>query len=55
MQWLSKRRAPFNRKDLMDKFRISTPQASNDIQKYLSMFPGSFKYNPKLKRYEVTK
>lgn len=55
MEWISKRNAPFNRKHLMDKFDISTPQASNDIQAYLKMFPDSLKYNTKLKRYEVMK
>ena len=55
MEWLSKRRAPFNRADLMAKFGISIPQASKDIQKYILMFPNAFSYNKKLKRYEVNK
>jgi hypothetical protein len=55
MEWISKRKAPFNRKDLMDKFKISMPQASHDIAKYKVMFPTALKYNTKLKRYEVQK
>lgn len=55
MEWISKRRAPFNRADLMKKFQISLPQASNDISKYRAMFPHSLTYNNKLKRYEVKK
>ncbi len=53
IEWISNRRKPFNRKDLMDKFDISLPQASNDIQTYLKMFPSALTYNLKKKRYEV--
>lgn len=52
MEWLSNRRAPFNRKDLMDKFSISMPQASNDIQKFLRENPNIWQYNTSRKRYE---
>lgn len=55
MKWLSKRRRPFNRADLMKEFDISVPQASKDIQKYMTMFPSALTYNSKLKRYEVKK
>lgn len=55
MEWLKNRQEPFNRVDLMAAFDISMPQASNDIQKYLEMFPNTFIYNPKKKRYEVSK
>lgn len=55
MEWISKRRAPFNRADLMAAFDISLPQASNDIQTYLKMFPTALSYNMKKKRYEVNK
>lgn len=55
MEWLKKRQEPFNRADLMAVFGISMPQASNDIQKYLEMFPTALTYNTKKKRYEVNK
>lgn len=56
MEWLGNRRAPFNRKDLMDKFGISMPQASNDIQKFLKNHPNIWCYNFNKKRYErITK
>lgn len=43
-----------NRKDLMDKFGISTPQASIDLRNYSKLLPGFIKYNTRLKRYEET-
>lgn len=52
MEWIGNRRAPFNRGDLMQKFEISTPQASKDIQKFLSLWPNIWQYNFKKKRYE---
>ena len=44
-----------NRKDLMDKFGISTPQASNDLRTYKDLLPEFITYNTKSKRYEVVK
>jgi len=55
INWIAKRKAPFNRQDLIDAFDISMPQASNDIQTYIKMFPMALTYNMKKKRYEVNK
>jgi len=55
-EWIGKRNRPFNRKHLMEKFEISMPQASNDIQKFIQIWPGVLKYDMKKKQYEkVTK
>ena len=54
MEWISKRKAPFNRSDLMKKFDISVPQASKDIQKFLKLYPGIWEYNTSKKQYERT-
>jgi len=43
-----------NRSNLSDQFKISTPQASSDIQKYLSLMPDNMIYNKNLKRYEIS-
>ncbi len=42
-----------NRKDIMDQFGISTPQASKDLKDYQDILPDDVKYNMKLKRYEA--
>lgn len=55
IEWIRERREPFNRSDLMKAFDISTPQASNDIKKYIEMFPSALTYNMKKKRYEVNR
>ncbi len=52
INWISKRKAPFNRQDLMDAFDLSLPQASHDIQTYIKMFPRALTYNMNKKRYE---
>jgi predicted DNA-binding transcriptional regulator YafY len=43
-----------NRRDLVEKFGISVPQASNDMVKYLTMNPRACTYNTRAKRYEAT-
>lgn len=52
IDWIYKRRAPLNRKHLMDKFGISAPQATNDIRKFIKLYPGVWEYNVQKKRYE---
>lgn len=66
MRWAEKQRRTWicdfiaknefiNRKDIMDYFGISMPQASTDLKKLQSEFPNLLKYNTKTKRYEVVK
>lgn len=43
----------FNRKDLCEHFKISTPQASADIRRFTSEFPELTTYNKSLKRYDL--
>lgn len=43
-----------NRKDLIDTFGVSVPQASADIKKYKQNAPGNIYYDKSLKRYLVT-
>ena len=52
MDWIGARRAPLNRADLIDKFGISAPQASNDIQKFMKLWPNTWVYNQSKKVYE---
>jgi hypothetical protein len=40
-----------NRSDLMDRFKISTPQASKDLSLYESEAPGNLIYDTSAKRY----
>ena len=40
-----------NRSDIMDRFDISTPQASKDLSLYESMAPGNLSYDVSAKRY----
>lgn len=42
-----------NREHVKRKFRVSTPQASGDIQKVLAGWPDLMTYNPSTKRYEA--
>lgn len=44
-----------NREHLERKFGISTPQASNDLQRFQSEHPGTIEYNRSAKRYEATR
>lgn len=46
-------RGVVNRADLRDVFRISSAQASGDLQGYLEINPGSMVYNMSSKRYEA--
>jgi hypothetical protein len=41
-----------NREHLERKFGISTPQASNDLRRFMTWAPGNMVYNPNTKRYE---
>jgi hypothetical protein len=41
-----------NREHLQRKFRISSPQASKDLQTYARLSPGTMTYNLHTKRYE---
>lgn len=41
-----------NRKDLMQAFEISMPQASTDLQAFIRQNPAAMSYNPSAKRYE---
>lgn len=43
-----------NRGDIMEKFRISMPQASNDLSQYQELAPGNMEYNKSTKRYFAT-
>jgi predicted DNA-binding transcriptional regulator YafY len=40
-----------NRSDIMDRFDISTPQASKDLSLYESLAPGNLSYDVSAKRY----
>lgn len=42
-----------NRRDLMERFGISGPQATNDLMKYGGVAPGNCGYNVRSKRYEA--
>ena len=64
MKWAQEQRMNFirerldqtgtlNRKDLAAQFRISIPQASLDIQKFIELNPQAMQYNRSLKRYEA--
>lgn len=62
LSWSQQRRLEFidfrlqwegriNRFDLVDFFEISTPQASLDFAKYLSLAPSNASYDPRQKTY----
>jgi predicted DNA-binding transcriptional regulator YafY len=40
-----------NRADIMEKFGVSLPQASNDLTQYRELAPGNIQYDPSSKRY----
>jgi hypothetical protein len=40
-----------NRRDLQQRFEISTPQASSDIGRYLALAPQNVRYDPHQKAY----
>ena len=41
-----------NRSHLIKKFHISMPQASQDINRFIALYPGRLHYNQSLKRYD---
>lgn len=43
-----------NRSDLVDRFGVSVPQASNDITAYRELAPGNLEYDASAKRYIAT-
>lgn len=49
--WLKNRAEPFNRKDLMEAFGISMPQASADIKAFTNANPNVFFYDNKKRIY----
>jgi hypothetical protein len=46
-------RGYINRRDLMARFEISAPQASNDLVNYTTLAPENCAYNVRTKRYEA--
>jgi hypothetical protein len=55
LKWIGDRLAShghINRSDLVEQFRISAPQASKDLNKFLRDRPRIMIYNPTAKRYE---
>lgn len=46
-------RGYINRRDLMERFGISGPQATNDLVKYTAVAAGNSAYNVRSKRYEA--
>ncbi len=40
-----------NRSDLIRRFGISVPQATNDLRRYLELAPGNLRYDPRQKTY----
>jgi len=44
-----------NRRDLIDKFGVSTPQASNDMSQYQDIAPKNLHYDPRAKFYFASK
>lgn len=47
-------RGYINRRDLMEHFSISAPQATNDLVNYTTRAPGNCNYNVRTKRYEAS-
>lgn len=43
-----------NRSDLIDRFNVSVPQASNDLSKYQEIAPDNIKYDRVVRRYFAT-
>jgi len=40
-----------NRKDLVERFQMSPPQATNDLERYAQQAPGNIRYDPALKTF----
>jgi hypothetical protein len=54
MEWISETLRVFgyiNREHLMEKFGLSKPQASIDLNTFLRVFPGKMHYDLKQKKY----
>lgn len=54
IDWIGARinqRRKINRADIMEKFGISLPQASHDLQTFIKLHPGVLKYDLKTKCY----
>ena len=45
-------RGTINRRDLLEHFGISSPQATNDLVNYSTLNPGGCRYNVRTRRYE---
>lgn len=43
-----------NRKDIINQFDVSVPQASNDLKQYKKIAPKNMRYNRKAKQYSAT-
>lgn len=65
MRWAEKQRQNFiadhvktqgyiNRKDIINEFYVSLPQASRDMRVFIKANPKTLRYNVSLKRYEGT-
>lgn len=63
MRWAQEQRLSFisehlaeagfvNRRHLVEKFRISTQQASLDLREFQLLYPAAMRYNNRSKRYE---
>lgn len=46
-------RGSINGKDLIEKFKIGSAQASRDLVKFKKLNPNAMEYNLSTKRYEV--
>ncbi len=58
LEWIAETLRVFgfiNRGHIMRKFRMSTPQASKDLQLYQKLHPEAVEYNLSAKNYEVKK
>lgn len=62
MSWFTERRLDFidwclafgdgiNRSDLVQMFGISVPQASSDLQAFMSLYPDAMRYDKTAKKY----
>lgn len=54
MAWIAKRlreHGTVGRGDLRGEFGISIPQCTNDIKRFLGLYPGSMTYDERVKRY----
>src|SRR5204862_2308736 len=54
IEWRAYWTGRVNRKDLEDRFNISTPQASLDFKRYMEEAPNNIEYSPTEKTYVAT-